>query len=149
MIRISALAVFALISADSLLAQAPPAAPAAPAAIQVQNWDKLEWKPSASLPVGAEYHLIYEDPASGGIQAFVRFPKGYLLPAHRHLFDETLTVIEGKLRIQSDGIDRVIETGGYASVPKGLSHSLKAEGRKGVVFILVTNGPFGIDPIKK
>ena len=118
--------------------------PVGPAAV-LDDGRAVDWKSSASLPLGAEYHLIREDPKSGGVQALVRFPKGYSLPDHHHDFDETLIVLTGKLRVGSGGSDKVLGRGGFASIPAGKMHSLKAEGWNGVVMVLTTNGPYSLN----
>src|ERR1700757_4359265 len=57
----------------------------------------IDFHASGSLPPGAEYHLIYEEPKTHGVELIVRMPRGYTLPAHRHTYDETMYVIKGKI----------------------------------------------------
>lgn len=103
---------------------------------------KIDWKASGSLPPGAEYHLIYEDPKTHAVQTLVRFPKGYGLPAHTHSADETIVVVKGKLVIEVAGQSEILTVGGYAVIPAGTSFTLKAAGFGGADFLAAFNGPF-------
>ncbi|PIR16617.1 MAG: hypothetical protein COV48_09560 [Elusimicrobia bacterium CG11_big_fil_rev_8_21_14_0_20_64_6] len=102
----------------------------------------IDWKASGSLPPGAEYHLIYEEPATHAVQTLVRFPKGYGLPAHTHSADETILVLKGKLVIELAGKSTTLTSGGYAVIPAGTTFTLKAAGFRGTDFLAAFNGPF-------
>ncbi len=102
----------------------------------------IDWKASGSLPPGAEYHLIYEDPKTHAVQTMVRMPKGYALPAHSHTADETILVLKGKLVIELAGRDRTLTAGGYAVIPAGTVFSFKVAGFSGADFLAAFNGPF-------
>lgn len=108
----------------------------------VKSASKIDWKASGSLPPGAEYHLIYEDPKTHAVQTLVRFPKGYGLPEHSHSADETILVLKGKLVIEFAGKSETLTSGGYAVFPAGTAFSLKAAGFGGADFLAAFNGPF-------
>ena len=112
------------------------------AAPVVKPASKIDWKASGSLPPGAEYHLIYEDPKTHAVQTLVRFPKGYGLPEHSHSADETILVLKGKLVIEFAGKSETLTPGGYAVFPAGTVFSLKAAGFGGADFLAAFNGPF-------
>lgn len=114
----------------------PAAAPVVKAASAV------DWKASGSLPPGAEYHLVYEDPKTHAVQTLVRFPKGYSLPAHSHTADETILVLKGKLVLTIAGKEESVSAGGYAVLPAGTSFAIKAAGFGGAEFLAAFNGPF-------
>ena len=103
---------------------------------------KIDWKASGSLPAGAEYHLIYEDPKTHAVQTLVRLPKGYALPAHSHSADETILVLKGKLVLELAGKTETLAAGGYAVMPAGTVFALKAAGFGGADFLAAFNGPF-------
>jgi quercetin dioxygenase-like cupin family protein len=103
---------------------------------------QVDWKPSGSLPPGAEFHLVYEDPKTHGVQTLVRFPKGYGLPPHSHSADETILVLKGKLLIDVGGRKETLSSGAYAVLPAGTIFSLKAAGFGGADFLCAFNGPF-------
>ena len=115
----------------------------------VKTSPKINWKASGSLPPGAEYHLIYEDPKTHAVQTLVRFPKGYELPAHSHSADETILVLRGKLVIELAGKSETLTAGGYAVIPAGTSFSLKAAGFGGTNFLAAFNGPFDMKAVPK
>jgi len=108
----------------------------------VKSASQIDWKASGSLPPGAEYHLLYEDPKTHAVQTLVRFPKGYGLPAHSHSADETILVLKGKLVLEIAGKTETLTTGGYAVIPAGTSFSIKTAGFGGAEFLAAFNGPF-------
>lgn len=108
----------------------------------VKPASKIDWKASGSLPPGAEYHLLYEDPATHAVQTLVRFPKGYGLTPHYHTADETIIVLKGKLVIEIAGKSETLAAGGYAVIPGGTVFSLKTAGFSGADFLAAFNGPF-------
>jgi len=112
------------------------------AAPVVKTASSIDWKASGSLPPGAEYHLVYEDPKTHAVQTLVRFPKGYGLPAHSHTADETILVMKGKLVLDLAGKKETLTAGAYAAIPGGTVFSLEAAGFGGAVFLAAFNGPF-------
>ncbi|MEK7383587.1 MAG: cupin domain-containing protein [Elusimicrobiota bacterium] len=102
----------------------------------------IEWKASGSLPPGAEYHLIYEDPATHAVQTLVRMPKGYVLPAHSHSQDETILVLRGKLLLEFGARKETVSVGGYAVIPRGTVFTLRSAGFGGAEFLAAFSGPF-------
>jgi len=119
----------------------------APAPV-VRSSGDIEWKASGSLPPGAEYHLIYEDPASHAVQTLIRMPKGYVLPPHSHSHDETILVLKGKLVLEFGARRETLSAGGYAVVPAGTVFSLRAAGFGGVQFLAAFSGPYDMKPVE-
>lgn len=117
----------------------------APAPV-VKSAGELDWHASGSLPPGAEYHLIYEDPKTHAVQTVVRMPRGYELPLHRHSYDETIFVLKGKVVLGFGGAVKTVASGGYAVVPAGTDFTMKIEGFGGAQFIAAFNGPFDAKP---
>ena len=116
----------------------------APAPVVKASGD-IDFHASGSLPPGAEYHLIYEEPKTHAVELIVRMPKGYSLPPHRHTFDETMYMIKGKLVLGFGAQTQTVSAGGYAVVPAGTLFSMKVEGFGGAQFIASFNGPFDAD----
>jgi quercetin dioxygenase-like cupin family protein len=125
-----------------LASLALPASAQAPAAVKVMPDSDITFSVSGSLPPGAEYHLVYEDPKTRAVQLLVRFPSGYELPAHAHSKDETLVVRKGKLVVTVDGKDATLTAGGYVVFPAGSMHSLRAKGK--CELLVALNGPFDV-----
>jgi quercetin dioxygenase-like cupin family protein len=106
----------------------------------------IDFHASGSLPPGAEYHLIYEEPKTHAVELIVRMPRGYSLPAHRHTYDETMYVIKGKLVLGFGARTQTVSAGGYAVIPAGTVFTMKVEGFSGAQFIAAFNGPFDAKP---
>ncbi len=113
----------------------------APAPI-VKSSGEIDFHASGSLPPGAEYHLIYEEPKTHAVELLVRMPDGYVLPAHRHTCDETMYVLKGRLVLGFGSRTQAIGAGGYAVIPAGTVFTLKVAGFGGARFIAAFNGPF-------
>jgi quercetin dioxygenase-like cupin family protein len=106
----------------------------------------IDFRASGSLPPGAEYHLIYEEPKTHAVELIVRMPKGYSLPPHSHSYDETIYVTKGKLVLGFGAQARTVGPGGYAMVPAGTVFTMRVEGFGGAQFIAAFNGPFDAKP---
>src|ERR1700691_4900899 len=132
------LAALALIAGTASAADAP--------APVVKASGDIDFHASGSLPPGAEYHLIYEEPKTHAVELIVRMPKGYFLPAHRHTYDDTMSVTKGKLVLGFGARTQTVGAGGYAVVPAGTVFTMKVEGFGGAQFIAAFNGPFDAKP---
>lgn len=109
---------------------------------------EIDWKASGSLPPGAEYHLVREDPITHGVQILVRFPAGYSLPEHAHASDETLVVLKGKLLVTEGGTSTTLGPGSYALFPAGRAHALAAKGWNGCELLVSMAGAFDIKGLR-
>jgi quercetin dioxygenase-like cupin family protein len=110
----------------------------------VRHYEDVEWKVSGSLPAGEsshDYHLLYEDKATKGIQTYVRFDKGFSLPSHTHTHDEIIVVLKGKLTLEIGGKETVLKPGSYAVIPGGTLHSMKNTGRGKMEMVVSWSGP--------
>jgi quercetin dioxygenase-like cupin family protein len=136
------LAALALFPALAVAVDAPASAPAP----VVKTPTDIDFHASGSLPPGAEYHLIYEEPKTHGVEIIVRMPRGYSLPAHRHTSDETMYVLKGKLILGFGEKTETVGPGGYAVIPAGTVFTMKVEGFGGASFIAAFNGPFDAKP---
>lgn len=133
-----AFSAFAVASLAALAAAEPAAAPGP----VVRTLAEQRFAASGSLPPGAEYHLMWEDPVTRGIQALVRVPKGYSLPAHSHSHNETLLVLKGRLKLDFGRQASRLKAGEYALIPAGTRFSLKAEGWGETQFLIAFDGPY-------
>lgn len=133
-----------LLAAAALAAAVGTWAAEAPAPAPWTRAADIDWKVSGSLPPGAEYHLIYENPETHGIQLLVRLPKGYALPPHTHSHDETIYVLSGRLELESQGRKASLGPGDYAVFPAGTPHAFKAAGWKGCEMLVLVSGPYDV-----
>jgi quercetin dioxygenase-like cupin family protein len=106
----------------------------------------IDFHASGSLPPGAEYHLIYEEPATHAVEIIVRMPRGYSLPPHRHTYDETIYVVKGKVVLGFGAETKTVVPGGYAVIPAGTVFTMKIEGFGEAQFVAAFNGPFDVKP---
>jgi quercetin dioxygenase-like cupin family protein len=135
---------FLLLAALALLSPIVRAADAPAPTVKASG--DIDFHASGSLPPGAEYHLLYEEPTTHAVELIVRMPKGYSLPAHKHTFDETMYVIKGKLVLGFGARTQTVAAGGYAVIPAGTVFTMKVEGFSGAQFIAAFNGPFDAKP---
>jgi quercetin dioxygenase-like cupin family protein len=78
-------------------------------------------------------------------QAFTLFEersqRGKVTPLHLHPnADETFWVIDGEILVSVDGVERTVEAGGIASVPRGMPHAVMVTSETARVLTLVTPG---------
>ena len=130
------LCALALVSTLGWAAQAP--------APVVKSSGDVDFHASGSLPPGAEYHLIYEEPQTHAVELIVRMPRGYVLPAHRHTYDETIYVLKGKVILSFGSVEKTVASGGYAVIPGGTVFTMGIKGFGGAQFIAAFNGPFDV-----
>lgn len=129
-----------------LSAQAP-----GPGAV-VKSQDEIDWKVSGTLPSGTathEYHLIYEDKTTHGVQTLVRFSRGFVLPGHAHTHDEALVILKGRLELEIEGRKTVLRRGSYAMIPGGTPHALRALGWRGCEMMISFSGPVDFKGLAK
>lgn len=129
--------VLSAILAASLSAQGP-------SALTIKDHGRWEWQVPGSLPPGAEFHLIFENKITHAVQILVRYPSGYSLPSHSHSHNEVVVVIKGKLEIESGGERTTIGPGGYAYLPAGAVHGMRAKGWGKCLFTVSLDGPFDV-----
>jgi quercetin dioxygenase-like cupin family protein len=114
-----------------------PATSQHPAGHDTRRADDLEFGPAPPVfPAGAEMAMIQGDPGVAGevFTVRLRFPDGYVLPAHWHPTDEFVTVISGTFLVGlGDAFDEhellpALEPGDYALAPAKANHFAAARG---------------------
>jgi len=78
------------------------------------NPGSVKWKASSD---GSESATLREDPKTGALELFARYPAGHVFPPHWHTANERIVVLEGRLSIEDSDAQRLIEPGGYAYLP--------------------------------
>ena len=67
--------------------------------------------------------------------------RGKVTPLHLHpTADETFWVIDGQIRVSVDGVERTVEAGGIASVPRGMPHAVMVTSETARVLTIITPG---------
>lgn len=140
-------------SAAALAAQAATTPPARSSSTSkgATPSDDLEWGPAPdAFPAGAEMALLQGDPSAAGaiFTVRLRFPNGYILPAHWHPTDEHVTVIDGTFlvgvgdRFDEKGFLPPLRAGGFITASAKMNHFAMARGRTEVQVHAI--GPFAL-----
>jgi hypothetical protein len=120
-----------------------------------------KWQPAPPVfPKGAEFVLLSGSMEKGPWVIRLKWPAGYVLPAHVHKNIENVTVIDGDINIGMGNKTRdkthstTLVTGGYLMMPPDIPHSGWTD--NGVVIQVHSDTPAGIvylnadeDPSKK
>ncbi|HVC09951.1 MAG TPA: cupin domain-containing protein [Elusimicrobiota bacterium] len=133
----------ALILVGAGVLSAQPAAPAP--LVPIKNSKTAPWALSNTLPVGAAYQLIYENPVTHGVELLVRFPSGYKIPTHYHSYTETIFIISGKMRLTAGGKTHTLTRGSYAVIPAKTPLAMAVAGWGSCEFISSFDGPFDVE----
>lgn len=91
--------------------------------------EAAEWAPAPPvLPAGAEIAVLSGNPfAEGWFVLRLKFPEGYVVPAHIHSGDELITVVAGEFNVgHGEKLDRdagtLLTAGGFVEMPAGHPH---------------------------
>lgn len=91
--------------------------------------ESIEYAPAPPvLPAGAEITVLSGNPfAEGQFVLRLKFPEGYVVPAHIHSGDELITVISGEFNVgHGKTVDRsaatLLTAGGFVEMPAGHPH---------------------------
>jgi glyoxylate utilization-related uncharacterized protein len=122
--RATLLSLFLIAVAIVVLAQAPPSAapqtalgpgPSTGRGTMINQADP-GWHKSSVDPT-SENMALHEDPVSGALDVFARYPAGFVFPPHWHMANERLLLVEGKLQIDLGGKIKALDPGGFAFLP--------------------------------
>ena len=114
-----------------------------------QNGSDIKFGPApAVFPAGAEMAVLQGDPSVAGaiFTVRLRFPNGYILPAHSHPTDENVTVISGTFLVglgdtfNKKALLPPLRSGGFISAPANANHFATVQGRTVVQVHAI--GPF-------
>src|SRR5258708_4119185 len=94
-------------------------------ALPAQNGNRLlmvdpesaDWQHERFDPPGAESVLLRDDSATGGTEMLVRYASGYKFEPHWRSANERIVVVEGTMRVEVDGIEKMLGPGSYAWMP--------------------------------
>jgi quercetin dioxygenase-like cupin family protein len=85
----------------------------------VVNPESAKWTQENRDPAGAESVVLHEDPQSGALELFARYPGGHVFAPHWHDSNERIVLVEGRLLLRDDDGEEFLEPGGYAFLPAG------------------------------
>ncbi|MFN2540170.1 MAG: cupin domain-containing protein [Mycobacteriales bacterium] len=106
----------------------------------VRNADQAERRWFAGG--GEHLWMARAEETHGAFHAFVnRLVRGKMTPLHMHPdADDSLYVIDGEILYQSDGEQRVITAGGFASSLRGTPHAFMVTSETATLFCFQTPG---------
>jgi quercetin dioxygenase-like cupin family protein len=111
----------------------------------------FKWGPApAVFPKGAEMAVLEGDPSAAGkiFTVRLRLPNGYVIPAHWHPTDESVTVIEGTFlvglgdRYDPSKFAATLRPGGFITAKAHMNHFAMARGP--TVVQVHAMGPFAM-----
>jgi quercetin dioxygenase-like cupin family protein len=85
----------------------------------VVNQGTARWIHESRDVAGAESVVLREDPRTGALELFARYPAGHVFTPHSHDSNERIVLIEGRLSVGADDGESFLEPGGYAFLPAG------------------------------
>jgi quercetin dioxygenase-like cupin family protein len=103
----------------------------------MKRGEALDWQPAPPIfPAGAQMAVLQGDPSVTGAPFIVRlkFPNGYILPAHFHPTDENVTVISGIFLVGlGDGFSETallpaLRPGDFITAPANANHFATTRG---------------------
>ncbi len=104
------------------------------------NTDSIEWDANVTLfqlPTGAhkihpnlKIKVLMRDDKQGQVAALVKFPPGYVEPAHEHVTSHCVTVLEGEQHVAG----KVLKKGDFHYAPPNTMHGPFEYPVGGVVF---------------
>ena len=114
----------------------------------VINPDSAAWThDKVDLPYSSSV-FIRSDPKTGGIELLVRYPAGYVIPAHFHDSNELIFVAEGQITMRSDTGDQVIGPSGFAFLPAREVQRMSCSSKSRCTFYLSWDGKPDSHPAK-
>ncbi len=116
-------------------------APDAREAAVVRPRAELVFAAAPGLPEGATQALLRSDPATGGVERFVRFPAGLHIGAHWHSAGERIVVVQGSIMLRIGDTTRELAAGSYAWIPPRTIHEAWVDADGAAVYQSFTATP--------
>jgi len=107
-----------------------------------ENQAEANWHHPASEPAGVENVALHEDPTTGMLDVFARYPAGYTIPQHYHSSNERIVVIEGQLQAEINGVKKTLDPGGFAFLPAREVQRLACTSKTRCVLYMSWDGSF-------
>ena len=106
----------------------------------------LKWA-DAGIP-GVMKAPVEGDMAKGASHFFLKYPAGFVTPAHHHSPDHYVTTISGNLVLVLDGKETRVPPGSYFAFTGKASHVARCEGTEACVMFIDARGPWDVVPEK-
>jgi mannose-6-phosphate isomerase-like protein (cupin superfamily) len=102
----------------------------------------LAWK-DMSIP-GVQAATVTGDMAKGPSRFFLKYPVGFVTPAHHHTADHYVTLVSGTLLFTVNGKEMRLEPGSFFALTNKAVHVAKVEGDQPAVMFIQADGPWDV-----
>jgi mannose-6-phosphate isomerase-like protein (cupin superfamily) len=108
--------------------------------------ETLTWK-DMGIP-GIVSAQVTGDMTKGPSRFFLKYPKGFVSPAHHHTPDHYVTVVSGTLALTVDGKETKLGPGSFFALTNKAVHVAKVVGDQDCVMFIQADGPWDVVPEK-
>ncbi|HEY2018035.1 MAG TPA: DUF4437 domain-containing protein [Bryobacteraceae bacterium] len=112
----------------------------------VANMADAKWTREPHDPPGADSVTLREDPATGAMELFARYPAGHVFAPHWHSVNERIILLEGRLSLRHGDLERFLDPGGYAFLPAREVQRLSCVSKSGCAFYVYWDGKLDFHP---
>ena len=102
----------------------------------------LVWK-DMGIP-GVQAAVVTGDMAKGPSRFFLKYPVGFVTPAHHHTPDHYVTLVSGTLLLTVDGKETKLEPGSFFVQTNKAVHVAKVVGDQPAVMFIQADGPWDV-----
>jgi mannose-6-phosphate isomerase-like protein (cupin superfamily) len=102
----------------------------------------LQWK-DMGIP-GVASATVSGDMEKGPSRFFLRYPAGFVTPAHHHSADHYVTVVSGTITLTAGGKERKLGPGSYFALTGKASHVAKVEGGEPALFFIQADSAWDV-----
>jgi len=108
---------------------------------------ELKWA-DAGIP-GVATATVEGDTAKGPSHFYLKYPPGFVSPAHHHTPDHYVTTVSGNLVLVVDGQEHRLAPGSFFSFTGKARHVARCEGTEGCVMFIDARGTWDVVPEAK
>ncbi|HXZ13775.1 MAG TPA: DUF4437 domain-containing protein [Candidatus Sulfotelmatobacter sp.] len=106
----------------------------------VANLNSAKWEPEGGGSGGAESATLREDPITGGVEVYARYPAGTVFPPHWHSANERMVLLEGRISIRDGAAEKFLDPGGYAFMPAKQIQNISCISKTNCTFYVYWDG---------
>ena len=103
---------------------------------------ELKWK-NMGVP-GLDAAVVSGDMEKGPSRFYLKYPAGFVSPAHHHSADHYATLVSGTITLTAGGKDYRLGPGSYFALTGKLPHIAKVEGKEDAIFFIQADGPWDV-----
>lgn len=111
----------------------------------IVNPAEAKWEASKGK---SESTSLREDPKTGAVELFARYPAGHVFAPHWHDSNERVVLIEGRIMMEEKDSKKFLESGGYAYLPAHRVQSMTCVSETRCAFYVYWDGPLDSHPVK-